>query len=68
MLSCIVKNIPKYVIKKYFQIVLLVSKLLLSCFYATLKQWLQEVKSLYIYFSFIKLIQNFYDMYIMYSQ
>jgi len=68
MLSCIVKNIPKYVIKKYFQIVLLVSKLLLSCFYATLKQWLQEVKSLYIYFSFIKLIPNFYDMYIMYSQ
>jgi hypothetical protein len=56
MLRCIFKNIPKYVIKKYFQIVFLVSKLFLSCFYATL------------YFSFIKLIPNFYDIYIIYSQ
>jgi hypothetical protein len=48
--------------------VFLVSKLLLSCFYATFKQWLQEDKSLYTYFSLIGLISNFYDMYIMYSQ
>jgi hypothetical protein len=68
MLRCILKNTPKYVIKKYFQIVLLVSKLLLSCFYTTFNQWLQEVKKIYTYFSFIKLIPNFYDMYIMYSQ
>jgi len=32
MLSFIFKNIKKYVIKKYFQIVLLVSKLLLNYF------------------------------------
>ncbi len=44
------------------------SKLFLSCFYATFKQWLQEVKNPYTYFSFIRLITNFYDMYIMYSQ
>jgi hypothetical protein len=30
----------KYVIKKYFQIVFLVSKLFLSYFYAIFKQWL----------------------------
>jgi hypothetical protein len=47
---------------------LLMSKLFLSCFYATFKQWLQEVKNPYTYFSFIRLITNFYDMYIMYSQ
>jgi hypothetical protein len=68
MLRRILENIPKYVTKKYFQIVLLMSKLLLSCFYASFKQWLQEVKSFYMYFSLIKLIPNFYDMCIMYSQ
>jgi hypothetical protein len=68
MLTCILKNIKKYVIKKYFQIVFLMSKLFLSCFYAAFKQWLQEVKSPYTYFSFIRLIPNFHDMYIMYSQ
>jgi hypothetical protein len=52
----------------FYKIVLLVSKLSLSCFYVAFKQWLQEVKSLYMYFSFIKLIPNFYDMYIMYSK
>jgi len=49
-------------IKNYFQIVLLVSKLLLRYFYVAFKQWLQEVKSSYKYFSFIRLIPNFYDM------
>jgi hypothetical protein len=68
MLRCILKDNQKYDNKKYFQIMLLVSKLLLSCFYVTFKQWLQEVKSLYTFFSFIRLIPNFYDMYIMYSQ
>jgi len=63
-----IKKIPKYVIKNYFQIVLLVSKLFLNYFYAAFKQWLQEVKSPYIYFTIIKLIPNFYDMYIMYSK
>jgi hypothetical protein len=43
MLRCILKNIPKYVIKKYFQIVILMSKLLLDCFYASFKQWLEKV-------------------------
>jgi hypothetical protein len=32
MLRCLLKIIPKYVIKKYFQIVLLVSNLLLNYF------------------------------------
>ncbi len=63
-----IQNIPKYVIKKYFQIVFLMSKLDLNYFYAYFKQWLQEVKNPYTYFSPIKLIPNFYDMYIMYSQ
>ncbi len=67
MLRYIFFKIPKYVIKKYFQVVLLVSKLLLSYFYASFKQWLQEVKSFYTYFSLIRLIPIFYDMYIMYS-
>jgi hypothetical protein len=58
-------KIPKYAIKN---IVLLVSKLLLNYFYATFKQWLQKVKSPYTYFSLIRLIPNFCDMYIMYSQ
>ncbi len=44
------------------------SKLFLSYFYVDFKQWLQEVKSPYTYFSFIRLIPNFYNMYIMYSQ
>ncbi len=64
MLRCILKKIQKYVIKKYFQIMFLVSKLFLSCFYATFKQWLQGVKSPYTYFSLIKLIPIFYEMYI----
>ncbi len=45
-------------------------KLCFQCqnyFYATFKQ-LQEVKSPYTYFSLNRLIPNFYDMYIMYSQ
>jgi hypothetical protein len=37
-------------------------------FYATFKQWLQEVKNPYMYFSLIRLITNFYNMYITYSQ
>jgi len=61
-----IKKIPKNVINKYFQIMLLVSKRFLNYFYATFKQWLQEVKSPYFYFSLIKLISNFYGMYIMY--
>jgi hypothetical protein len=68
MLRCILKNNQNYDNRKYFQIMFLVSKLLLSCFYVTFKQWLQKVKSLYTYFSLIRLIPNFYDMYIMYSQ
>jgi len=68
MLKCILKNIQKYVTKKYFQIVLLESKLFLNYFYVVFKQWLQEVKSLYTYFSLIRLIPNFYDMYMMYSK
>jgi len=47
---------------------LLVSKLFLNYFYASFKQWLQEVISPYTYFSLIRLILIFYDMYIMYSQ
>jgi hypothetical protein len=47
---------------------LLMPKLLLSYLYTTFKQWLQEIKSLYMYFSFIKLNSNFYNMYIIYSQ
>jgi hypothetical protein len=58
MLRCILKKIPKYVIKNYFQIVLLMLKL----FYATFQKWLQEVKNPYTYFSLIRLIPNFYDM------
>jgi hypothetical protein len=69
MLRCIFFKILKYVmLKKYFQIVLSMSKLFLKCFYATFKQWLQGVKSPYMYFSLIILIPNFYYMYIMYSQ
>jgi len=45
-----IKYIPKYVIKQYFQIVFLMSKLFLSYFYATFKQLLQEVKSPHTYF------------------
>ncbi len=44
------------------------SKLVLNYFYAAFKQWLQEVFNPYTYFSPIRLIPNFYDMYIMYSQ
>jgi hypothetical protein len=54
-----IKKIPNYLIKKKIQTVLLVSKLFLNCFYATFKQWLQEVKSPYTYFSLIRLTSNF---------
>ncbi len=53
---------------EFFQIVLLMPKLLLNYFYVAFKQWLQKVKSSYTYFSLIRLIPNFYDMHIMYSQ
>jgi hypothetical protein len=43
-------------------------KTTLSYFYVVFKQWLQEIKSPYTYFSLIKLIPKFYDMYIMYSK
>jgi hypothetical protein len=43
-------------------------KIALSCFYATFKQWIQEVKKLSTHFSFIRLIPNFYNMYIIYSK
>jgi hypothetical protein len=43
-------------------------KITLNYFYVDFKQWLQEVKSLYMYFSLIRLIPNLYDMYIMYPQ
>jgi hypothetical protein len=68
MLKCILKKTQNMSLKKYFQIVLLVLKLFLSCFYVAFKRCLQEVKNPYKYFSFIILIPNFYDMYIMYSQ
>jgi hypothetical protein len=58
MLKCI-KKIQKYVIKKYFQIVFIMSKLFLSCFYATFQQWLEEVRNPCTYFSLIILILNF---------
>jgi hypothetical protein len=64
MLRCILRSMSL----KYFQIVLLVLKLLLSCFYATFKQWSQKAKNPYTYFSLNRLIPNVYDMYIMYSQ
>jgi hypothetical protein len=53
---------------KKIQIVFLVSKLFLNYFYVAFKQWLQEIKCFYAYFSLIRLIPNFYDTYIMYSQ
>jgi hypothetical protein len=43
MLRFIFKN-PKYVIKKYFQIVLLMSKLLLSYFYVVLSSGYKRLK------------------------
>jgi len=61
MLRCIFKKIQKHVIKKYFQIVLLISKIFLNNGYKFLKV-------LIAYFLLIKLLPNFYDMYIMYSQ
>jgi hypothetical protein len=51
-------------LKNIFKIVFLMSKLFLNCFYATFKLWLQEVKCFYMYFSLIKLIPIFYEMYI----
>jgi len=51
MLRCILKNNPKHVIKKYFQIVLLVSKLflkLLLCSFETM--FTKGQKSLYVFF------------------
>ncbi len=45
MLRCILKNVQKYVIRKYFQIVFLVSK-------TTFMQWLQVLKSVnYVFFT-----------------
>jgi len=35
-------------------------KTTLNYFYATFKQWKQEVKSPYMYFSLIRLIPNFF--------
>ncbi len=67
MLRCILK-ISKNVIKKYFQFFFFSVKIILSYFYVAFKQWSQEVKSPYMYFSLIRRIPNFYDMYIMYSQ
>jgi hypothetical protein len=55
-------------LKIIFKIVHLVSKLLLNYFYVVFKEWSEKVKSHYMYFSFIRLIPNFYDMYKMYSQ
>ncbi len=37
-------------------------KTTLSYFYVASKQWLPEVKSHYMYFPFVGLIPNFYDM------
>jgi len=67
MLRCIFLKIQKMSLI-VFQIMLLMSKLLLSCFYVAFKQWLQEVKNPYTYISLIKLIPKFYDMSVMYSQ
>ncbi len=61
MLRCIFFKIPKYFIKKYFQIMPSMSKLFLNSGYKSLKMKIN-------YFSFIILIPNSYDMYIMYSK
>jgi len=61
MLRCIFKIISKYGISNFFQIVLLLSNFLLNNGYKFL---LMKIK----YFLLIKLIPNFYDMYIIYSQ
>jgi hypothetical protein len=37
-------------------------KTIFNLFYVAFKQWLQEMKSPYTYFSLIKLIVNLYDM------
>jgi hypothetical protein len=67
MLRCILK-ISKNMSLKKIQIVLLMSKLFWTCFYVSFKQWLQKVKSPYMYVSLKRLIPNFYDMCIKYSQ
>ncbi len=59
---------PKICHWKIFSNCVFSVKKILSCFYVAFKQWLQEVKNPYTYFSLIRLIPNFYDMYIMYSQ
>jgi len=61
MLKYTLKNIQKYIIILFFQIMLLVSKLFLNNGYKSLKVYIT-------YFLFIILIPNFYDMYIMYSK
>jgi hypothetical protein len=61
MLSCILKNIPKYVIKNYFQIVPLVSKLLLSWFYVVYNIGYKRLKILYVFVNHY-IDSNFYDM------
>ncbi len=67
MLKCISKKSKNMLLKNISNCVFNV-KTNLSYFYATFKQWLQEVKNPYTYFSIIRLIPNFYNMYIMYSQ
>jgi len=62
------RHILKNMLLKFFSICAFNVKIVLSCFYATFKHWLQEVKSPYTYFSLIRLIPNIYDLYIMYSQ
>jgi len=58
MLRCILKNIQKYF--KIFPNYAFIIKTTLSYFYATFKQWKQEVESPYMYFSLIRLIpKNF---------
>jgi hypothetical protein len=67
MLRCILKNIQKISLKIFSNCAFSV-KTILNYFYVVFKQGLQEVKSPYMYFSLIRLIPNFYDMYIMYSK
>jgi len=48
MLKCVLKNIQKYVINIYFQIVFLVSKLISSYFEVVVTRGL---KSIYVFFT-----------------
>ncbi len=67
MLRCILKKSQNMSLK-IFSNCAFSAKIALNCFYATFQQWLKEVKSPYTYFSLIRLIPNFYDVYIMHSQ